>query len=489
MVEKKSFLQRLFGPSTPATNPREFVHLMPIGSTGSENYAGYPAEEYLSTLRNRQRSMIYDQIRRSDHQARMCLSAVKAPILSASWEIQPGDDSDQAKADRDLIEQILFHDMGVSWKAKLREILTMLEFGFSVFEITHKIVANHPTFGTYNSLQSLGFRSQKTIERWNLDPSTGELSSVSQYAYGDLGRLVDIPADYLLVFTNEMEGSNYEGVSILRACYGSWLRKDRYLKLNAIGIEKFAVPTPIVEVPEQALNNEQYQNMVQVLAAYAQNQTNFITYPVGWKLDLRSNAYDPSKVEQSIDSEDRRMSKAFLTNFLELGMGGSGGAYALSNDLSDFMQGALVHVAAIIEDVINQTLIPALVKMNRGERASYPKLRASGIDERAGKDLALALKTLADSAIIIPDDDLEEQMRKRFKLTPASKEGQRLNKAASPPAGAVGIPNQPDVGQNDQASFTEDRLSVKLSGLTLSERIHLAGAIRRSKKLIKDGGV
>lgn len=450
--------------------PRFTVNLTDKGSTGSYNYSGYPAEEYLNTLRGRNRAEVYDQMRRSDHQIHMCLTAVKSPILSATWEIQPGDPDDpQAMQDKELVEHILFHDMEHSWKHKLREILTFLDFGHSVFEITDKIVVGHKKFGTFNGIRSLGWRSPRTIERWNLNPEDGTLKSVSQYAFGDLQKFVDIPAEYLLVFSHQMEGSNYEGISALRHCYGPWLRKDNYLKLNAIGIERFAIPTPIAEVPDIALNNEQYNNLIASLNAYATNTANYLTYPKGWLVDLKTNTYDPSKVEASIDAEDRRISKAFLTNFLELGMGSSGGAYALSNDLSDFMLGSLVHIASMIEDVINQQLIPRIIQLNYGPREVYPKLAASGIDERAGKDLAMALKNLVDSAIIIPDDPMEEQIRKRFKLSPPSKDGQRMPKAAAAPTDSQGIPSQDDVSQDDQ------------SQLSLSERIQLVNQIRRTK--------
>jgi hypothetical protein len=377
-------------------------------------------------------------MRRSDPQIKMCLSAVKNPIRSANWEIEPGDDSDQAKADADLIEHILFNDLGQPWSKFIAEALTCLEFGHSVFEVTHKVVLQSK-FGPYNGIQSLGFRSPRTLERWNLDPKTGALISITQDSFGDLPVMVDIPAQFLLIFSLDAEGANYEGISALRPCYGPYFRKDYYLKLNAMGIEKFAVPTPIVTVPENKQNSDQYTNMIQVLEAYTTAQTNYLTKPEGWELDLNSNTYDPQKVEASINAEDERMVRAFLANFLVLGQSGSGGAYALSADLSDFFLASIEQIAGEIEGGINREIIPQLIQLNRGPREVYPKLKHSGISDKAGKELSEVLQMLGNGRYITPDDALEDHLRIRYNLPQRSLEGQRSPVVPSVP----GVPSVP----------------------------------------------
>ena len=119
------------------------------------------------------------------------------------------------------------------------------------------------------------------------------------------------------------------------------------------------------------------------------------------------------------------MVKAFLANFLELGMSG-GGAYALSNDLSDFFLTGLEFIAKEIAEQINKNLIPELVKMNFGPRDKYPTLSFTGISDKAGKELADILNVLTTAQIITPDDNLEKHLRKRLKITEMSDEGQRI---------------------------------------------------------------
>ncbi len=431
MREQQGWLKRTFRamfaePNLPSENePRNIVkviHSKEQGSSGTEVFSGYPNEEYLNALKGNRRADEFDKMRRSDTTVMMLLLAVKNLIRSAVWTVQPGDDSEEAKQDAELIEQVLFKDL--DWDQYITEALTACEFGVSVFERTHKIFYGKK-FGSYVGLKNMGWRSPKTLERWNLNPEDGTLKSVTQLAHGDLNRYIDMDARFLTVISLNREGSNYEGISMLRPLYGAYKRKNVYLKLNAIGIEKFAIPTPVAEIPEVDLSGEQYDNLIEALENFVGHESQYITHPTGWKVTLVNNTYDPEKVEKSIDAEDRRMVNAFVANFLNLGQGSAGGSYALSNDLSDFFTAGLDYIAKIIIADINKTIIPELIGMNKGERETYPKITHTGISDKAGKELAEILQILTGSRVVIADDRLEKFAREKYKLPQASAEGQR----------------------------------------------------------------
>ncbi len=435
MVRKLSFKERFLGhtlsePAAADPSTQTVAHRVPTGISGTASYGGYPTEEYLQKLRGRKRADVFDQMRRSDGQVTMVLTAVKNPIKQAQWEIAPCEENVTGKETHsDFATKVILKDKDFSFGQFIEEALTVCEFGHSVFEVTHKVVLDDPLFGSYNGIAELGWRSPRTLERWNLNP-TGTLKSVSQYSYGDLNKVVDIPAEFLLVLSLGREGSNFEGVSLLRAIYGNWFRKNIYLKLNAIGIEKFAVPTPIATIPGGQQGGEQYDALIEALESYTQHETNYLTIPEGWTVDLKTNTYDPEKVEVSIDNEDKRMAKAFMANFLELGMGTTG-SYSLSNDLSDFFLSGLEHIALKICDVVNNKLIPELVQMKYGPQAAYPKMAASGIADKVGEEFAKILKLLGDGQWLTPADDDENFVRRRYKLPLKSNVGVRTVKPAS----------------------------------------------------------
>lgn len=421
------------------------LHSQGIGSSGVRNFSGYPSEEYLHTLRGHQAADIFDKMRRQESEIKMVLSAVQNPILDAKWDIEPGGDDSVSQEICEFVKFALFEDMDRPWDQFVREALTAVPFGFAVFECLDKVVLNHPRWGSYNGLKGMAFRSPRTIYRWNLDKLTGKLASVTQIAFGDLQRLVDIPAPYLMVITIDQEGDSYEGISMLRAAYGPFFRKQNLVKLNMIGIEKFAVPTPIGRIPNGKQNSAEAKNLISALQQYSNHEQAYITLPAsppntgGWDIDFKPTNFDPEKVQKAIDAEDKNIVKAFLAQFLELGMTTAGGSWALAFNQSDFFLTAIEHIAKVIGARVNQGPLKRLVDLNYGPQPKYPKLVHYGISDKAGKELSETLKNLTDAQVVIPDDELEEHIRGRYRFPVASPKGRRQVQAK----GAMGAPQAP----------------------------------------------
>lgn len=421
-----------------------FAHRKSTGSPGTELFSGYGTEEYLRELRGIERARIFDEMRRSDSQCKMLLSAVLNPIRSACWEIEAADDTPEATLDKLFVESCL---MGAGacrpFKSMISEVGTiMCVHGACAMEKTFKFVQNDINFGTYHGIGSLSTISPKTIDRWRVDKYTQKLSSIMQISNGDLGKgVTEIPAPYLLVFNIDQDGANYEGIGMFRPIYGNYFRKNIYLKLNAIGTEKYAVPTPVIKIQAGFEKTDGYKALIAALEVYTSGQSNYLIVPNDVDVTFPgASAYDPSKVDGAIDAEDRRMAKAFLANLLELAMNGGGGAMALGSVLSDFFLGGIVYIGDRICEPFNQQLIPELVRMNRGPRQKYPTLKVSGIDNKAGLELSTILDNLVKSKLIVPDDKLEDTLRKRYNLPVKSLIGQR---DVTPPSPFGGAPGQP----------------------------------------------
>jgi SPP1 gp7 family putative phage head morphogenesis protein len=415
--------------------PQVAVQFAGRGSSGIRNFGGYIEEEYLSALTGYQAADLYDKIRRSDSKVKKVLKAVKDPIRAASREIQAAGETPEQIQHKEFIEHVLFEDMhkDAKFPQVLNEALTFLEFGHAVFEKIHKVVHGHAVYGDYIGIKKLSWRSPRTLHKFNIDPATEELLSVTQQAHGDANRTVDMDAKFLVIMTLDREGANWVGVSGLRNCYGAWLRKQTFLKLLAIGIEKYAIPTPIGNVPVQS--GPDYEAFVEALERYTSHETNYITLPKGWEIDLKDSTFDPTKVRGAVDSENMEIVDAFIANFLELAMSGGGGGRALSEDLSSFFLSGLIQIADIFADSINENVIKDLIDLNFGKQEKYPKLAFTGITDKAGTELASALKSLVDCKVIVPDDPLEENVRKRYDFPKASLKGQRQAAAPSYPGG------------------------------------------------------
>ena len=404
-------------PPVPQVGPVP-VKTVEVGTTGTEIYAGYISEEYLSELQGKEWADKIDQMRRSDPNVKMIVSALKLPLKSANWYIRTTEDSEMAEFQKALIEKVLFEDLNKSFTKFIGEALTCVDFGYSLFEITYQPKFDDPKIGTYNTVKSVAWRSQRTIERWNVAPD-GTLLTVTQMSNGDLGKNVELDSRFLLHFAPDQEGDNFEGISVLRACYGNWLRKNVYLKLMAAGMEKYAIPTPVLSVPEGKDGSPEYKNALNALKCYVSNQSNYMTMPQGWELKFNNSNFDAETIITAIEFENKEMVKSILASFLLLGQNGTG-SLALSKDLSDFFGQTVTYLADHLIEQITRKLIIPIVKMNLGEEELKVELVCDGLEDKPTQEWATMIKTLIDSGMVSSDENLKDFVRQKFKLPEAN---------------------------------------------------------------------
>ena len=401
---------------------RDNFRFISAGSSGTDISGGIFSEEYLRELTGMEAADIFDEMRRSDDQLRMLTRMVKNPIVSASWDIQTVNDSEEEKNIRDFTRHVLFENIGnprtgkiKTWTEFIQEAMSFIEFGYSVFEITHKIVIDDPRFGDYIGLKDLGWRSPRTIFEWNLRQD-GSIDNIRQIVSSDLQRDVTIDGQFLLALTPNKEGDNYEGISDFRPIYGNWKRKQWLRKAQMIGIERSATGIPIGTIPAGKIDSPEETVFRKSLQSLVSHQNSYLIVPEGFGVETLKTSHDADKVSKAIDQENVGMTKSFLANFLELGMGKGGGAYALGADLSDLFLNGIEFYSDLIVDTINRKLVTSLVKAKFGAREKYPLLSVSGISEKMGKEFSEVLEKLTVNGLIQKSDKLKSFIHKTYKL-------------------------------------------------------------------------
>ena len=466
------------------------------GSTGTEVYSGHYSEEYLNNFLSMPEGMLtYDKMRRSDAQIKMLRSSVRNPILAANWHIEAVDDTPEEREIKDFLEFVLMQDISYpdgskrkTWLEFLTEALSFMDFGFAAFEIIHKVVTGHPIWGNYVGLRDLAFRSQKTIYEWNLLPNGG-IKDVRQLVNGDLAVDVRIPGENLLVFTCDKEGDNYEGISLLRAIYGNWFRKNVYHRLQAIGVERSAVGTPIGTLPADKVGDtEQVNKFIDIMRLFTQNQKNYIIKPAGFELEIFDLEYDPAKLDAVIENEDKRMAKAFLANFMELGMStGGGGSYALGSDLSDIFLGGIQLYAQQIADGINAKVLETLVKAKYGVRQKYPRLKVTGIYDKAGKEMAEIAVMLKNAGLIRDSDQLEDALNRDYGFPVITADQKEADLAAGIGRKSQQVQQQPlPAPDKGAAQLSERQFADKKSPIIyIGQRAKMAASMMQANMLAR----
>lgn len=390
------------------------------GFTGTTIYSGYIQEEGLTALQGLDAVETWDEMRRGDAQIKMILSAIKNPVRSAKYIFSAKEDSEKSKEIADFLNNIFFSGRFFPWHDFLTEALTYLEFGFSVHEYYFK-AHKDKEFGQYHTIAGLSFRKQSTISRWLLNQEK-KLYGIEQTGFGDTviggANTVIIPSDRLIILSNDKEGDNYEGISILRSCYGAWSRKNLDLKLKSIGNEKAAIGIPCGKYPKGQETGDQRAKFEAMLSNFAIHESSYLMYPDGYEIDVKKIDFDAEKLISSINYEDTQISKSMLLQFLELGQSGNGGAYSLGQDQSDLALSSFQYIGETIANKISK-VAEKLVEINYGSLEDMPYVTVSGINNKAGSELANVIKTMIDARIIRPDDTLESFVRDNYNLPQA----------------------------------------------------------------------
>ena len=404
-----------------------------IGGTGTEIYGGYTDEEYLGELRDpRERYKIYHEMRTSSGVHKMCIKSVRDPLRGAKWGLRAKQgEEDNPRA----IEQIEFLNRAIPEREMnkiIEDMTTAVTFGFYLGEIYYKTFETPA--GKLMLRPCVKYLSQKTIERWLIDRVEG-LQGVNQQAYGDVASdkgSVFIPASKLVHMAVEQEGDNYEGISLLRSSYGSYIRKKVNYEKVAIGNHYLAIPFLKVyqAIAGGVINKKDLKKLKSRLEQRSKGgkALSHIVFPKGWTAEEQGSNFDPLKLYQCNNEEDQEIVRSFCANFLLLTK--SSGSHALSSDLSDFFLKGLEEIAKLIDSSFTRDIIERTIKINFNE-VSLVELYHSEIGGKGGLKLSQALSSLINSKALTMDDPTEEWIREKYGLPKHDPETKRI-----PPPGA-----------------------------------------------------
>lgn len=374
-----------------------------LGDSGVQILNGIiTGDEYRHELRGRNLMRTIEEMRRGDATIKAGLSAVKQPIIAADWSVEPGGESDQDTAAAELVDYNFTQVL--NWKHTLAEILTMLDFGFSVFELVYG-------WRSVNGVDRIvlikcGFRKQTTIERWSTqDDQPGIVQRTTS------GGTVSIPDDKLLILTHQQEGDNWEGVSILRSAYQNWYYKKTLYQIDAVRHERQALGVVKIKYPKNA--SEQIREQARLAAQNVRaNERAYIEEPDGWDInfmDMQANTTADPK--ESIAHHDRQILKNMAVQYIDIGSQGSSGSFSASTDQRRLLELQDQAIAEQIASKINDKVVRALVDLNFNV-TDYPKWTVGRIGEENVQELSEAVSKMVGVNLITPTDGDEEHARK-----------------------------------------------------------------------------
>jgi len=359
----------------------------------------------------------YNKMRKGDYQVKRMLNVLKGPIRSAKFRYFPVDTKDEEQKKQAMFKTRFYRQHPIKrWEDIISEILLKLDFGFSYFEPTSHTVED-PDLGAIVTLKDLGYIKQTTITKWVR--KAGELVAIEQQYSDQNGEsaTVEIPIEDLIMFINDREGDNYKGVSVLRSAYGSWVRKDLYLKLDMIGLERMAIGTPIVFAPKSLLNNRQdNEYLFETVRKYLANEQAGIVLDDRLKegFEILKGEYKSDAIDSSIKREDMGMLDSILASFLSIGTGRAGGNAQNEGQMEMFLNSLLFiaeSIANILDDLAHRYYV-----INFGEPEVRLNMDISGIANNDLKREMEVIRGYVTADIIRGDVILESFIRNRLGL-------------------------------------------------------------------------
>jgi hypothetical protein len=379
-----------------------------IGATGTSVFAGLLYEEdYNSDLQGEKALTVYDKMRRSDGQVKAGLLACKLPLMVARWDVVPASQDAIDVEIASTVKDDLFENMTITWDDFLRQALIMLDFGHMAFEKVWELRDGRYTW------RKLSPRLPKSIAEWHVTRE-GDLDYIIQQAnIGNEFKRVTIPADKLLVFSHEKEGSNFKGISLLRAAYKHWWYKNNLYAIDGIAAERHGVGLADFTYPDNA-TDAQKAAVKEVGERLHAHERAYTAHPESVKFDLKGVQGQLHDIKGSIDHHDLQIVRSILAQFMNLGAK-STGSYALSQDQSQFFLMALQAVGKNVCNTMNRNCIREMVDYNWDVK-KYPHMTVSGLDSPDILAFAGAIAQLMTAGAITADIPTENELRRMVKL-------------------------------------------------------------------------
>jgi hypothetical protein len=446
-----------------------------LGQTGLKRFSGFLYEEFLKELTGERAIEVYKEMGWNDPTCYAILFAITMLCRRVKWFVEAASSSNREDQAAGEFLETCMNDMSSTWIDTLTEILSMLQYGYSVHEIVYKRRCGDvfdPSMRSKYEDGRIGWRkipirSQDSIYRWQFDDNGG-IQGVEQLAPPHYYRIT-IPVEKMLLFRTTTFKNNPEGQSVLRGAYRSWWMKKQIENIEAVGVERDLAGLPMALVPPEIMSKNASADQKAQLAAITNIVTNIrrnaqegvimpMDYDAGGKLRFElkllstggTRQFDTSGI---INRYDQRMAMTVLADFMLLGQD-KVGSFALSSSKTNLFATAIGSFLDIIADVFNRYAIPRLFALNDFSITDYPKIKHGNLGSVDLNELGTFLRNCAQSGIMLAQGpDAQKHLMEIAGLPTSDTPEEETETFIEDPSGKAGTPDEQkddDVGSGAQ---------------------------------------
>jgi len=396
-----------------------------LGRTGLKHASGFIDEEFMRALRGSSGVKVYKEMRDNDPIIGAVLMALTNLVRQADWRIEPYDDSEKEQEKADLVDSCL-HDMYVPWEDHISEALSMVVFGWSLFEIVLKKRKGFP--GSLHSDGKIGLakmapRGQDTLTRWVFDDKGEAVAMVQQPAPDYIERT--IPMRKSVLYRTAVWKDNPEGRSLLRNAYRPWFYKKRIEEVEGISIERELNGIPFAKVPPQILRADadddekatldairtmvknvrtDQQAGIIIPALYDENGNSLFEFSLLTTTGRR--AVDTDKI---IMRYNRTIALSMLADFVVIGHDNVG-SFAMASSKTKVFGVAIGSYMDSIADQFNRVVIPKLMEVNGYDLNKLPRLEHGDIETIDLGELAQYINALSGAGLDLTGEQIRAHL-------------------------------------------------------------------------------
>lgn len=445
-----------------------------IGRIGQRRYGGVIYEEFLPVLRGSRGIETYYEMSESDDVVGAILYAIEMLVRQTDWAVEPGGSTAKDREAAKFVKECM-DDMQTTWVDTISEILSFLTYGWSFHEIVYKRrMGNTGDIRTKSKYRDgligwrrLPIRAQETLYQWEYD-NEDNLLGMTQMPPPDFG-LFTIPMKKALLFRTKSRKDNPEGRSILRNAYRSWYFKKRMQEVEGIGVERDLAGFPVLYTPEDMdiwnaedeTTSKIRAELERMVREVRRDEREGLVLPGGFRLELLSTGgsrqFDTNKI---IDRYDTRIAMTVLADFIFLGHQ-QNGSWALSSDKTELFAMACGAYLDIITQTFNNQGIPALIDINGSHFegiTEYPKLVHGDIENADVAKMAALIKDMVGIGVLVPDDGLEEYIRRIANLPDRTSDTRELSQTREEQQGQ-NEPPEPETAAGKEPKEDDEEIS------------------------------
>ena len=405
-----------------------------LGQGGTNTKDGtIRADEFLPDLKGKRAIRKFREMRDNDSTIGAIMYATEQVLRDVDYYVEPASDKLKAKKEADFVKSVL-QDMEHSLDDHISEALSHLTFGFSIFEVVYKRrrgpqqrqAANNSKFSDGRlGVRKLASRAQWTIERFDVDKTTGDVLGVRQEQnYGS--KSLFIPANKLLHYKTTNTNNDPSGRSILRNAYSAYTYLKNLQNIEAIAVERELHGVPVGRISAEYLSPDATSDqaalrsqMEKILRDLKFNEQGYALLPSDVYRDadgkptnqrivdielIASNGSRNIDINPIISRYQHDIARSVMAEFLMLGAGANG-SYALSKSKTDLFLRSMESYINSIFDVLNKQLVEPLWHMNGLDFDLMPKICAGDVAPHDLRELGSYLRNLNGANIDLSDQD------------------------------------------------------------------------------------